>query len=51
MHKEQLPTEIVVKCLPKVCMTIELVKDWLLVVWNRRPVVLLRKQNAVHGCI
>jgi len=51
MHKEQLPTEIIVRCPPEGCMMNELVKDWLLMVWNRRPEVLLRKQNAVLGYI
>jgi hypothetical protein len=51
MHKEQLSTEIIVRCSPKGCMMNELVKDWLLMVWNRRPEVLLRKRNAVLGCI
>jgi hypothetical protein len=33
MPKEQL----IVRCQPKCCMTNERMKDWLLVVWNRRP--------------
>jgi hypothetical protein len=28
-------------------MTNELMKDWLLIVWNRRPGVLLRKQGML----
>ena len=42
--KEQLPGGIIVRCQPKGCwITNELTKDWLLVEWNRRPVVLLGK--------
>ena len=45
--KEQLPRGIFVRCPPKSCMTSELTKYWLLVVWNRRPGVLLRKQEML----
>jgi hypothetical protein len=43
MPKEQLPRGITVRCRPKGWMTSDLMKDWLLVVWNRRPGALLRK--------
>jgi len=37
MPKEQLPSEVIVKCQPKCWMANEFMKDWLLVEWNRRP--------------
>jgi hypothetical protein len=37
MTKEQLPRGIIVRCQSKGWMTSDLMKDWLLVVWNRRP--------------
>jgi hypothetical protein len=43
MPKEQLPRGIIGRCQPKGWMTSDLMKDWLLVVWNRRPGALLRK--------
>jgi hypothetical protein len=43
MPKEQLPIGIIVRCQPKGLMTSDLIKDWLLVVWNRRAGALLRK--------
>jgi hypothetical protein len=41
MPKEQQPRGIIVRCQPKGQMTNELMKDWLSVVWNGRPGVLL----------
>jgi hypothetical protein len=35
--KDQLPSGVTVRCQPKCWMTNEHMKDWLLVVWNRRP--------------
>jgi hypothetical protein len=35
--KKQLPSVVIVRCQPKCWMTNERMKDWLLVVWNRRP--------------
>jgi hypothetical protein len=49
--KEQLPRGIFVMFLPKDWMTSDLMKDWLLVVWNSRPGVLLRKWDAALDCI
>jgi len=37
MPKEQLPRGVIVRCQTKCWMTNECIKDWLLVVWNRRP--------------
>jgi hypothetical protein len=37
MPKEQLPGGIIARCQPKGWMASELMKDWLLVLWNRRP--------------
>jgi hypothetical protein len=45
--KEQLPRGIIVRCQPKGWMTSDLMKDWLLVVWNRRPGALLRKRGML----
>jgi hypothetical protein len=43
MPKEQLPIGLTVRCQSNGWMTNELMMDWLKVVWNRRPGVLLRK--------
>jgi len=43
MLREQLPKRFNVRCHPKGWMANEPMKDWLVVVWNRRPGVLLRK--------
>jgi hypothetical protein len=45
--KEQLPRGIIVRCQPKGSMTSDLMKDWLLVVSNRRPWALLRKRGML----
>jgi hypothetical protein len=37
LPKEHLPRGVIVRCQPKCWMTNERMKDWLLVVWNRRP--------------
>lgn len=42
MPKEQLPTGITARCQPKFWMANDLMKDWLLLVWNRMPRVHLR---------
>jgi hypothetical protein len=54
MPKEQLPRGVIVRCQPKCYVIHERMKVWLLVVWNRRPGALLRKQallvfNAFNG--
>jgi len=45
--KEQLPRGFIVRCQPKCCVTHVRMKDWLLVVWNRRRGALLRKQGLL----
>jgi len=37
MPKEQLPSGVIVRCQPKSWMTNKCMKDWLLVMWDRRP--------------
>ena len=37
------PRGIIVRCQPEVWMISELMKDYLLMIWNRRPGALLRK--------
>jgi hypothetical protein len=44
MPKEQGPRVIIVRCQPKRWMTSDLMKNWLLVVWDRKPGALLRKR-------
>ena len=43
MPKEQLPRRFNVRCHPEGWMANEPMKEWLAVVWNRRPGVILRK--------
>jgi hypothetical protein len=47
MPKEQLPIGLIVRCQSNGWMTNELIRDWLQVVWNRRPVVLVRKRGML----
>jgi hypothetical protein len=47
MPKEQLPRGIIVRCQPRRWMTSDLMKDWLLMVLNRRPGALLRKRGML----
>ena len=47
MPKEKLPRGVNVRCQPKCWMTNEFMKDWLLVVWNRRPGALPSKQGML----
>lgn len=43
MPKEQLPTGIIVRCQNQGWMSTGLMKDWLNIIWNRRPGVLVFK--------
>jgi len=48
MPMEQLPSEVKVRCQPKGRMTNEFMKDWLFVVWNRRPGALVLDAFKEH---
>jgi hypothetical protein len=47
MSKEQMSRAVIVRCQPKCGMTNEHMKDWWLVVWNRRSGALPRKQGML----
>ncbi|NXE21774.1 POGK protein, partial [Ardeotis kori] len=47
MLKDQLPTGIIVRCQNQGWMSTGLMKDWLNIVWNRRPGVLVRKRRML----
>lgn len=45
--KDQLPTGIIVRCQNQGWMSSDLMKDWLYIVWNRRPGVLVCKRRML----
>lgn len=47
MLKDQLPTGIIVWCQNQGWMSTDLMKDWLNIVWNRRPGVLVHKRRML----
>jgi len=48
MPREQLPRRFNVRCCLEGWMANEPMKDWLAVVWNRRPGVVLRKWGMLQ---
>ena len=47
MPKEELPKGLIARCQSKGWMTIDLMLDWLKVVWDRRPGTLLKKRDML----
>ncbi|KFP45913.1 Pogo transposable element with KRAB domain, partial [Chlamydotis macqueenii] len=47
MLKDQLPTGIIGRCQNQGWMSTGLMKDWLNIVWNRRPGVLVHKRRML----
>ena len=47
MNKEQMPRGTIIRYQPRGWITSELTKNWYLVVWDRRPGGLLRKQGML----
>lgn len=47
MLKDQLPTGIIVRCQNQGWMSTDLMKDWLNIVWSRRPGVLGHKRRTL----
>ncbi|KFV07007.1 Pogo transposable element with KRAB domain, partial [Tauraco erythrolophus] len=47
MLKDQLPTGIIVRCQNQGWMSTDLMKDWLNIIWNRRPGVLVCKRRVL----
>ncbi|OWK61459.1 Pogo transposable element with KRAB domain [Lonchura striata] len=47
MLKDQLPTGIIVRCQNQGWMSTDLMKDWLNIIWNRRPGVLVHKRRML----
>lgn len=47
MQKDQLPTGIIVRCQNQGWMSTDLMKDWLNIVWSRRPGVLVHKRRVL----
>ncbi|RMC15171.1 hypothetical protein DUI87_07353 [Hirundo rustica rustica] len=47
MLKDQLPTGIIVRCQNQGWMSTDLMKDWLNIVWNSRPGVLVHKRRML----
>ncbi|NXI46847.1 POGK protein, partial [Galbula dea] len=47
MLKDQLPTGIIVGCQNQGWISTDLMKDWLNIIWNRRPGVLVHKRRML----